>query len=79
MLYYDDVISGHHHIIINIQVINKSGSDEGQQGQVLDCKVSRDEETGLPRVEMVFSINPTITAGAAGGPPHHLEQVCTTS
>lgn len=26
-------------------------------GQVLDCKVGRDEQTGLPRVEMVFCIN----------------------
>lgn len=37
-------------------------------GQVLDCKVGRDEQTGLPRVEMVFSLNPDITgAGGTGG------------
>jgi hypothetical protein len=32
--------------------------DTGRGGQILDCKVQTDSETGLPRVEMIFSINP---------------------
>ena len=32
--------------------------DSGPGGQMLDCKVDRDLQTGQPHVEMIFSMDP---------------------
>jgi hypothetical protein len=47
-------------------------------GQVLDCKVARDEY-GLPRVEMVFSLNPDISGKLSTTDDTHLLLATTGS
>jgi len=40
----------------NVRQINTGGGPGA--GQVLDCRVERVEQTGQPRVEMIFSLDP---------------------
>ena len=38
-----------------------SGGTPEEGGQMLDCRLGRDEQTGLQQVEMIFSLSPFAT------------------